>query len=40
MKEFDIIGDQNLEDGRVSGWRVLLIENGKIVGLNQSFLWN
>jgi hypothetical protein len=40
MTEFDIIGDQYLEDGKVSGWRVLLIENGKIVALNQSFLWN
>lgn len=38
--EFDVIGDDYNEDGRVSGWRVLLIENGKIVGLNQSFLWN
>ncbi len=40
MTEFDIIGDQYLQDGKISGWRVLLIENGKIVGLNQSFLWN
>ena len=38
--EFDVIGDQYHEDGKVCGWRVLLIENGKIVGLNQSFLWN
>jgi hypothetical protein len=28
------------EDGRISSWRVLLIEDGKIVGLRQSFLWN
>lgn len=40
MSEFDIIGDQYAEDGKVCGWRVVLIENGKIVGLNQSFLWN
>jgi len=40
ISEFDIIGDQYNEDGKVCGWRVLLIENGKIVGLNQSFLWN
>jgi hypothetical protein len=40
MSEFDVIGDQYVEDGRVCGWRVLLIENGKVVGLNQSFLWN
>ena len=38
--EFDVIGDQYNEDGKVCGWRVLLIENGKVVGLNQSFLWN
>ncbi len=38
--EFDVIGDQYLEDGKVCGWRVILIENGKIVGLDQSFLWN
>ncbi|MEP6668055.1 MAG: hypothetical protein ABJF10_02820 [Chthoniobacter sp.] len=40
MSEFDILGDQYIEDGKVCGWRVVLIENGKIVGLNQSFLWN
>jgi hypothetical protein len=40
MSEFDVIGDQYNEDGKVCGWRVLLIENGKVVGLNQSFLWN
>jgi hypothetical protein len=40
LTEFDIIGDQYTQDGKISGWRVLLIENGKIVGLNQSFLWN
>jgi hypothetical protein len=40
MSEFDVIGDQYIEDGKVAGWRVILIENGKIVGLNQSFLWN
>jgi hypothetical protein len=38
--EFDVLGDQYIEDGKVAGWRVMLIENGKIVGLNQSFLWN
>jgi len=38
--EFDVIGDQYIEDGKVSGWRALLIENGVIVALNQSFLWN
>ena len=38
--EFDIIGDDFLEDGKVTAWRAVLIENGKIVALNQSFLWN
>ncbi len=37
---FTIIGDEYAEDGRVTSWRLLLIENGKIVGLHQSFLWN
>lgn len=38
--EFRIIGDDYREDGRVTAWRALLVENGKIVALNQSFLWN
>lgn len=38
--EFKIVGDDYEEDGRVTGWRAILIENGKIVGLNASFLWN
>ena len=38
--EFQVIGDDYAEEGRISGWRVVLIENGKIVGLTQSFLWN
>lgn len=38
--KFTIIGDEYAEDGKVTAWRVLLIENGKIVGLRQSFLWN
>ena len=38
--EFNIIGDDYFEDGRVTAWRALVIENGKIVALNQSFLWN
>ena len=40
VSEFDVIGDQYTEDGQVCGWRALLIENGKIVALHQSFLWN
>lgn len=38
--EFDIIGDDFMDDGKVTAWRAVLIENGKIVALNQSFLWN
>ena len=37
--EFQIIGDDYLQDGRVTAWRCLLIENGRIVAENRSFLW-
>ena len=37
--EFAIIGDDYLQDGRVTAWRCLLIENGQIVAENRSFLW-
>lgn len=37
--QFDIIGDDFLEYGRVTSWRILLIVNGKIVALRQSFIW-
>lgn len=37
---FDIVADDYNDDGKVTGWRAILIENGKIVALNQSFLWN
>lgn len=37
--QFRITGDEYLEFGRVSSWRILLIENGKIVAFRQSFLW-
>lgn len=37
--EFAIIGDDYLQDGRVIAWRCLLIENGRIVAENRSFLW-
>ena len=37
--EFAIIGDDYLNDGRVIAWRCLLIENGRIVAENRSFLW-
>jgi hypothetical protein len=37
--EFAVIGDDYLNDGRVIAWRCLLIENGRIVAENRSFLW-
>ena len=36
--EFAIIGDDYLNDGRVISWRCLLIENGRIVAENRSYL--
>lgn len=38
--EFQVIGDDYRPDGKINGWRVVMIEDGKIVGLTQSFLWN
>jgi len=38
--KFTVIGDRYHQDGRVIAWRALIIENGKIVALTQSFLWN
>jgi len=38
--KFAIVGDDYYEDGRITAWRALLIEDGKIVGLTQSYLWN
>lgn len=38
--KFQIIGDDYLQDGRVISWRALLISDGKIVGLTQSYLWD
>lgn len=37
--EFAIVGDDYFPDGRVTAWRCLLIENGKIVAENRSYLW-
>lgn len=37
--QFSVIGDDYLENGPVTNWRCLLIVNGKIVGLTQSYLW-
>jgi hypothetical protein len=36
---FEVTGDEFLENGRVTAWRVLLIVDGKIVALRQSYLW-
>lgn len=36
---FQVTGDEYLENGRVTSWRVLLIVDGKIVALRQSFMW-
>lgn len=37
---FQVIGDDYLNDGRVISWRTLLIADGEIVGLTQSYLWD
>ena len=37
---FEVTGDEYLESGRVTAWRVLLIVDGKIVALRQSYVWN
>ena len=37
---FDVSGDEYLENGRVTSWRALLIVDGKIVALRQSYMWN
>jgi len=36
---FDVAGDDFLENGRVNAWRALLIVDGKIVALTQSYMW-
>jgi hypothetical protein len=38
--EFKVIGDDYLDDGRVIAWRCLLIENGRIVAENRSYMWD
>lgn len=37
--DFKVVGDDYLEDGQVISWRCLLIENGRIVAENRSFIW-
>lgn len=36
---FSVIGDDYLESGRVTAWRILLIVDGRIVAFRQSFMW-
>jgi hypothetical protein len=37
--EFTVQGDDYHQDGPVTAWRVLLIDQDRVVGLQQSFLW-
>jgi hypothetical protein len=37
--EFAVIGDDFADDGRVIAWRCLLIEGGRIVAENRSYMW-
>ena len=37
--EFKVIGDDYFDDGRVISWRCLLIEKGRIVAENRSYMW-
>ena len=39
QSSFEVTGDDYLEYGRVTSWRVILIVEGKIVALRQSFIW-
>jgi hypothetical protein len=38
--EFKVIGDDYFDDGRIIAWRCMLIENGRIVAENRSFMWD
>jgi hypothetical protein len=38
--EFQVVGDEYLDDGQVLAWRCLLIEHGRIVAEKRSFLWD
>jgi len=39
QSDFAVVGDAYQQEGHVTAWRAILIEKGKIVGLNQSYLW-
>jgi hypothetical protein len=36
---FQVVGDDFLENGRVSAWRILLVVDGRIVAFRQSYMW-
>ena len=36
---FKVVGDDYFDDGRVTAWRCLLIENGRIVAETHSYMW-
>jgi len=38
--EFAAVGDDYHEDGPVVAWRLLIVRDGRVVGLKQSFLWD
>jgi hypothetical protein len=38
--EFAVVGDDYHEDGPVVAWRLLIVRDGRVVGLKQSFLWD
>ena len=38
--EFSVLGDDYHEDGPVVAWRLLIVREGRVVGLKQSFLWD
>jgi hypothetical protein len=40
LTKFQVTGDDFLGGGRVTSWRCLIVEDGKVVGLTNSFLWN
>jgi hypothetical protein len=37
--EFKVIGDDYFDNGRIIAWRCLLIESGRIVAENRSYMW-
>jgi hypothetical protein len=37
--EFRVVGDDYFNDGRVTAWRCVLIENGRIVAEDRSYAW-